>query len=131
MVRSRSIGGKKAARKRRRSLKKITREAVRASMPGVVESGCALCSDHKVPTVIQTLTRRECERYQDGAPFVEKDCASSWYGSMIPDLEILWRRWLESKLTGADPNDTFPVHLFAPAASSPHMIREFRYVRFK
>ena len=131
MVRSRQIGGKKAGKKRRQSLKRITREAVRPSPPGVVEFKCELRSDITGLTVIQTVTRRESDPYRVGAPFFEKDCASSFYGSMIPGSEIMWRVWLEKKPAGADPDETHPVHLFAPAKPSPRMVREFDYVRFK
>ena len=74
MVRSQQIGGKRAGKKRRKSLKKITLEAVRPSPPGVVEFKCELRSDVSGLTVIQTVTRRESDSYQDGAPFFEKGC---------------------------------------------------------
>ena len=130
MARSRQIGGKKAGRKRRQPRKRITREAVRPSPPGVVEFKCVLRNDISGSTAIQQVTRRESEPYRVGAPFFEKNCASLFYGSIIPDSEILWRRWIEIKPAGVDPDETFPLHLYAPDPPSDCLKREFNYVLY-
>ena len=130
MARSRQIGGKKAGRKRRAPRKRMTREAMRPSPPGVVVFKCLLRKDVSGSTAIQQVTRRESEPYRVGASFLEKNCASSFYGSIILDSEISWRAWIEMKPAGVDPDETFPLHLFAPAPPSDRMVREFHYVRY-
>lgn len=129
MVSSRNIGGRKAGRKRRAPRKRMTREAMRPSPPGVVVFKCLLRKDVSGSTAIQQVTRRESEPYRVGASFLEKNCASSFYGSIILDSEISWRAWIEMKPAGVDPDETFPLHLYAPAPPSDRMLQEFHYVR--